>query len=213
MPGQTAMKTVENPSLGEVVVEPMLAHLLVLMQRSKKAPVHAFDDPSFRQAPASNTDDPMAIAAHLCDTFGRNAAGSLLKSPLEQMASGLVATAEFAAPFAPEDVIAEATAILSAFYDGLPVPVPSVLFLNSAWARDAIDFIRRQENHALVYLKHYLRNVSILLATLQEFMRSPQVDGIAPGIPAVSQRFIQKRLRPRHDHDFHDGAASWVCNC
>ena len=131
MPGQTAMKTVENPSLGEVVVEPMLAHLLVLMERSKKAPVHAFDDPSFRQAPASNTDDPMAIAAHLCDTFGRNAAGSLLKSPLEQMASGLVATAEFAAPFAPEDVIAEATAILSAFYDGLPVPVPSVVFLNS----------------------------------------------------------------------------------
>ncbi len=35
------------------------------------------------------------------------------------------------------------------------------------------------------------RNVSILLATLQEFMRSPQVDGIVPGIPTVSQRLIQ----------------------
>ena len=108
----------------------------------------------------------MAIAAHLCDTFGRNAAGSLLKSPIEQMASGLVATAEFAAPFAPEDVIAGATTILSAFYDGLPVPVPSVLFLNSAWARDAIDFIRRQENHALVYLKHYLVAICAIIFLL-----------------------------------------------
>ena len=126
----------------------------------------------------------------MCDTFGRNAAGSLLKSPIGQMAPGLVATAEFAAPFAPEDVIEKATAIIIAFYNGLPVPVPSVLFLKSAWARDAIDFIRRQENHAQVYLKHYLRSVSILLATLQGFMRSPQVDGIVPGIPAVSQRFM-----------------------
>ncbi len=75
MPGNTAMKAVESQSLGEVVVErrdhaAMLAYLFALMQRPKKAPANAFDSPSFRQAPASNTDDPMAIVAHLCDTFG-----------------------------------------------------------------------------------------------------------------------------------------------
>ncbi len=63
--------------------------------------------------------------------------------------------------------------------------------MKSAWARDAIEFIRRQEAHAQVYLEHYLRNVLILSETLRGFMRSPPLDHIVFGITAVAHRLYQ----------------------
>ena len=58
-------------------------------------------------------------------TYERNTAESLLKSPIEQLASGLAATAEISAKFSSEFVMVEATTIIGTFYDGRPVPVPS----------------------------------------------------------------------------------------
>jgi hypothetical protein len=73
-----------------------------------------------------------------------------------------------------------------------------------------IDYVKRKEAHAQVFLVCHFRETPLLSETLQGIKRTPLSDPDVPGILTIALRFFSKHssAQPHYGYDIHIGAQS-----